>query len=147
MAAAKTSSSRKRGSSGSGSRKSGSSSRKPSGSRSSTSSSRGRASPERHTTSMATGTVATMAKKAKTPLIAGGAAVAGLASGAALKARSGGRQKVLGVSMPKPNGLLKSSGLKFDPDTLTRAAKQAGLWGRRVEHVATEVEHARKKVK
>jgi len=138
MAQTKSSSSRKRSSAGSSPKRS-----TASGTRKSTTS-RARKNAAQNG---AVGTVTTLAKKAKTPLIAGGAAVAGLAGGAALKSVSSGRRKVLGISMPKPNGLLKSNGIKLDPDTLTKAAKSAGLWGRRVEHVATEIEHARKKVK
>src|SRR5215208_6771958 len=51
--------------------------------------------------------IAGAVKKAKTPLIAGGAAIAGLAGAAALNARSS-RRKVLGVKMPRGDGLKKA---------------------------------------
>jgi len=101
--------------------------------------------------------VATVAQKAKTPLIAGGAALAGLAgAGVAgvLAARSGRRRKVLGISMPKRNGLSmaklgklavpKRNGFKTDAQKIAGAvsdsAKRADDFGQRVSKVARTVQ-------
>jgi hypothetical protein len=67
-----------------------------------------------------TGTVGTAAKKAKAPLVAGGAAAAGLAAGTVLssKLRAHRRPHVLGLPMPRGSEL-KSS---------VRQAARAGRW-------------------
>jgi hypothetical protein len=92
--------------------------------------------------------VATAAQKAKLPLIAGGAAVAGLAGAAVLAAsRSGKRRKVLGVSMPKANGISmpKLNGFKSDArkvaSAVTDAAKRADDFGQRVSRVASGIQN------
>jgi hypothetical protein len=92
--------------------------------------------------------VATAAQKAKVPLVAGGAAVAGLAGAAVIAAaRSGRRRKVLGVSMPKRNGfsMPKRNGFKSDARKLTSAvtdaAKRADQFGQRVSRVASGVQN------
>lgn len=75
-------------------------------------------------------------QKAKLPLLAGGAAAAGVA-GAVLATRSGGKRKVLGVSMPKKNG--------FKPDAqkmtkaVTDAARRADSFGQGVSRIASSV--------
>jgi hypothetical protein len=90
------------------------------------------------------------------PLIAGGAALAGLAGAAvvAVASRSGRRKKVLGVklpkrgggvSLPKPNvSLPKRNGFKDDArrvaSAVTDAAKRADRFGQRVSKVATSVQ-------
>lgn len=75
-------------------------------------------------------------QKAKLPLLAGGAAVAGVA-GAVLASKSGGKRKVLGVSMPKKNGF------KPDPRKMTKAvadaATRADSFGQRVSRIASSV--------
>ena len=109
--------------------------------------------------------VAGFAKKAKLPLIAGGAAIAGLAGGVALNARSR-RRTVLGVKMPSGNQLKKVdtekitgavSGAakrvkmpsgnqlgKVDTEKITGAvsdaAKRADRWGQRVSSAAKSVQ-------
>ena len=80
-----------------------------------------------------------MAQKAKVPLVAGGAAVAGLAGAAVLASRSGRRRKVLGIPMPKRNGL-KNDARKI-AGAVTDAAKRADLFGQRVSRVATGVQN------
>jgi hypothetical protein len=67
-----------------------------------------------------TGTVGTAAKKAKAPLVAGGAAAAGLAAGTILssKLRAHRRPHVLGLPMPRGSEL--KSGV--------RQAARAGQW-------------------
>ena len=92
--------------------------------------------------------VAGAVKKAKTPLLAGGAAIAGLAGAAALNARSS-RRKVLGVKMPRADGLKKAmpkaSGLKkVDArnvaGTVTDAAMRTDRFAKRVSSVANGVQ-------
>jgi hypothetical protein len=82
--------------------------------------------------------VAAFAKKAKTPLLAGGAALAGVAGTALVTARSRRRRKVLGVSLPK------SSGLTVDAKKITQAiadsAKRADHFGQRMSRVANGVQ-------
>lgn len=101
----------------------------------------------------AAGGIATVARKAKVPLLASGAALAGVA-GAVVATRSGKRRKVLGVSMPKRNGFKvipkrsglkvpKRSGIKADATKLTGAvtdaAERADVFGQRVSRVASSV--------
>jgi len=82
--------------------------------------------------------VATFAKKAKTPLLTGGAALAGVAGAAVLTARSRRRRKVLGVSLPKRNGL-KVDAQKVT-EAITDAAKRADRIGQRVSRVSNSVQ-------
>jgi hypothetical protein len=98
--------------------------------------------------------IATVAKKAKVPLLASGAALAGVA-GAVIATRSGKRRKVMGISMPKRNGvkvmpkrsgfkgLPKRSGFKADATkvtgAVTDAAQRAEVFGQRVTRVAGSV--------
>jgi len=101
--------------------------------------------------------VTTAAQKAKTPLIAGGAALAGLAGAGVvgvLAARSNRRRKVLGIPMPKRNGLsmpklakfavAKRNGFKSDARKVAGAvsdsAKRADEVGQRVSKVARTVQ-------
>jgi hypothetical protein len=81
----------------------------------------------------------TTAKKAKTPLIAGGAAVAGMAGGFALAANSRrtGRRTLLGVSMPKPGSVVEAT------RNLASGAENVGTLGRNVGQLATEVRRMR----
>jgi hypothetical protein len=86
-------------------------------------------------------------QKVKVPLIAGGAAAAGIA-GAVLASRSGGRRKVLGVSMPKRSKvhLPKKNGFKPDARKMTKAvtgaAKRADDFGQGVSRIASSVKKA-----
>jgi methyl-accepting chemotaxis protein len=88
------------------------------------------------------------------PLIAGGAALAGLAGAAVIAAtsRSGRRKKVLGVKLPKQSGLSLPSislpnrnGFKGDAQKIasavTDAAKRADNFGQSVSKVATSVQN------
>ncbi|MFL5901821.1 MAG: hypothetical protein ACJ75S_11570 [Solirubrobacterales bacterium] len=93
----------------------------------------------------ATGVVP-LAQKAKVPLVASGAALAGVA-GAIVATRSGRRHKVLGVSMPKSGiSLPKTNGMKPDARKVTtavvEAAKQADRFGQGVSRVASSVRGA-----
>jgi hypothetical protein len=84
--------------------------------------------------------------KAKLPLLAGGAAVAGVA-GAVLASKTGGRRKVLGVSVPKRSKLSlplpKKNGFKPDArkvtSAVTDAAKRADDFGQGVSRIASSV--------
>jgi len=89
--------------------------------------------------------VGPIVQKAKLPLLAGGAAVAGVA-GAVLASKSGGRKKVLGMSVPKRSkslGLPKRNGLKSDARKVTGAvadaAKRADDFGQGVSRIASSV--------
>jgi len=83
-------------------------------------------------------------QKAKLPLLAGGAAVAGVA-GAIIASKSGGRRKVLGVSVPKHSklSLPKKNGFKSDArkvtGAVTDAAKRADDFGQGVSRIASSV--------
>jgi hypothetical protein len=81
-----------------------------------------------------------LAEKAKTPLLMGGAALAGVAGATMLSARSRRRHKGLGVPLPKRKGL------KVDAQKMTEAiadaAKRADRIGQRVSHVANGVQAA-----
>ena len=90
--------------------------------------------------------VAGFARKARTPLLTGGAAVAGVAGAVVLSNRSGRRRKVLGVPLPKRKDLPlpKRNGLKVDPqkitEAITDAAKRADRMSQRVSRVASGVQ-------
>lgn len=85
-------------------------------------------------------------QKVKLPLLAGGAAAAGVA-GAVLASRSGHKQrKVLGVSVPKRSklSLPKRNGLKPDARKVSRAvadaARRADNIGQGVSKIASSVQ-------
>lgn len=82
--------------------------------------------------------VAGFVKKAKVPLIAGGAAIAGLAGGVALNARSR-RRTVLGAKMPSGNQLKRVDTEKIT-GALSDAARRADRLGQRVSSVAKSVQ-------
>jgi hypothetical protein len=94
------------------------------------------------------GKVAELASKAKTPLLAGGAALAGVAGGVALKSRNQGRRpigKLKSVSLPKS---LKNVDLgKLDVKSLTDAARTVRSIGEQVGDVADAADKTRKKHK
>jgi len=100
---------------------------------------------------------AEVARKAKAPLVATGAAAAGVAGAVVLSRTGGKRHKVLGVSVPKrsklslPNKkalpkvhLPKRNGLRGDArkvaGAVTDAAKRADQFGQRVSSVASSVQ-------
>jgi hypothetical protein len=89
------------------------------------------------------GKVAQFASKAKAPLLAGGAALAGIAGGVALKSRNDSRRPLnalKSVSMPKS---LKN----IDLDQMIEAGRQARKLGEQVGDVADTAAKARKKLK
>jgi hypothetical protein len=91
--------------------------------------------------------VAGAASRAKTPLIAGGTALAGAAVGAAVKDRlnSGGSKhplkRIRGSSLGKPGAALR----RVDLDTVKSVADRMSAYGRQASDVAEAVEKTRKK--
>jgi hypothetical protein len=89
-----------------------------------------------------------VASKAKGPLLAGGAALAGVAGGVALKSRNQNRRpigRLKSVSLPKS---LKNVDIgKVDLDGLMDAAKRVRSIGEQVGDVADAAEKTRKKHK
>jgi hypothetical protein len=85
----------------------------------------------------AAGEITTGARKAKVPLLASGAALAGAAA-AVLTARSRKRRKVLGIAIPKRNGF-KTDARKL-VGTVTDAAKRADDLGQRMSRIADSVQ-------
>jgi hypothetical protein len=87
--------------------------------------------------------VAGFVKKAKTPLIAGGAAIAGiagLAGAVALNNARSRRRKVLGVTMPRGKELKNLDARKI-AGAVTDKAKRADRFGQRVSSVASSVQN------
>src|ERR1043166_9469216 len=74
-------------------------------------------------------TVGRAASKAKVPLLAGGAALAGAAGGIALGAHQARRHQGIGK--------------KVKPDNLAKAAKRVGAFGAQMGHFANELQLAR----
>jgi len=66
------------------------------------------------------------ASKAKIPLIAGGAALVGAASGAAIAAARSRGSKVLGVPMPKTKVKIRTKDLARTADRVASAGEQIG---------------------
>jgi hypothetical protein len=100
--------------------------------------------------------VGSAAQKAKTPALAGAAAVAGLAGGLALASRAGGPRRVMGVPIPgtrKPLVQVKGpivklkrprgAGAKGASRDLVKAAGEIGNAGRQVGELVTEVQGVR----
>jgi hypothetical protein len=80
------------------------------------------------------------ASKAKTPLLAGSAALAGAAGGmaiGAMRSRQSHSRKVLGVKVPRPKRV------KVRSRDVATAAKELGTFGQHVGELATELRHAR----
>ena len=91
--------------------------------------------------------VGQMASKARTPLIAGGMALAGVAAGAVVRSRvtaSRSRNplaRVRGISMPTPKIELN----KLDLDQLKSAAERVSAYGQQASDIVAAVEKTRKK--
>jgi hypothetical protein len=81
--------------------------------------------------------VGSAASKAKVPLMAGGAALAGLAGGVAIGARSMRRRKVLGIPVPR-RSVLKSS-----TKNLAHAAENVGKAAGQMGELTSEVRRTR----
>jgi len=91
-------------------------------------------------------TVAEAASKAKTPLIAGGAAVAGAVGGVLVKNRidasRGPMQKLRRVSLPTPSRALTR---KIDLGTVKSTAERVGSLSQQAADIAAAAEKTRKK--
>jgi hypothetical protein len=75
--------------------------------------------------------------KAKVPLLAGGAALIGVAGGAAMTAGKSGR-KVMGVPLPQ------GKRVKIRSKDLRKAAKEVGSFGQQVGELTSELQRIRK---
>ena len=87
-------------------------------------------------------TVADAASKAKTPLIAGGTALAGVAAGALIKSLAGGNGK--SRSPLKKLGRMKPAA-NIDLDTIKTVADRVTAYGQQASDIADAVEKTRKK--
>jgi hypothetical protein len=82
-------------------------------------------------------TVGKAASKAKTPLVAGGAAVLGAAGGLALGARQARRRRGISVTVPRrPQVKVKSR-------DIAKAAKEVGSFGTQMGRLASEIQQTR----
>jgi len=92
-----------------------------------------------------------VASKAKTPLLAGGAALAGLAGGIAMNRRNSSKNPLRKMSAPSLPKALKEIDLskvdlsKVDFDKITDAAHRVRSFGEQVGEVADAAEKTRKK--
>lgn len=95
--------------------------------------------------------VAEAASKAKTPLIAGGTALAGAAAGAVLRDRLATKRsknplkRLRGVSMPRPASKMDLG--KLDLNTVKSMADRVSAYGQRASDIAAAVEQTRNKRK
>jgi hypothetical protein len=87
--------------------------------------------------------ISSIASKAKTPAMVGGAALAGLAGGIAVS-RNGSHRKVLGVPMPGRPNTGKAMGKAAT--ALGSAAKEIGKTGYQVGQLTSEVRRVRERV-
>jgi hypothetical protein len=98
--------------------------------------------------------VSTAVSKAKTPLLVGGAAIAGVVGGAALKDRMPGNRsnglakRFKGMSMPNPTKNVDLGKLtNIDFDKVASTAQKVGNYGRQVDEVASAVKRASESAK
>jgi hypothetical protein len=91
--------------------------------------------------------VAQVASKAKTPLLATGAVLAGVAGALAMRGRNKTRNPLKKMSAPSVPKGVSDSIKKIDLDSLTSAAQRVGKIGQQVGDVADAAEKARKKHK
>jgi hypothetical protein len=90
--------------------------------------------------------VGDLASKAKTPLVAGGAALAGIAGGVALKNRTENRRPIGKLKTRSLPSALRNLDLsKVDLDALTDAARRVRSLGEQVGDVADAADKTRKK--
>lgn len=90
-----------------------------------------------HTAKDAGGAVGKAASKAKLPLVAGGAALAGAVGGMAVGAHQARRHKVLAGAMAR------RPMVKVNSRDLAGAAKQVGTFGAQMGRLASELQQAR----
>jgi len=81
-----------------------------------------------------------VAGRAKKPLIVGGAAVAGVAGGLAVRRRTGGRRRspLDGLSLPMRDG-------KLDFDAIASGAQRISEIGQQIGELASAADRAKKK--
>jgi hypothetical protein len=98
--------------------------------------------------------VAAAAGKLKTPILVGGAALAGVVGGTAIRNRiTSTRSRGLGarlknVSLPKPRkGVDLDALTKLDFDKIAAAAERVGTYGRQIDEVAGAVRRASESAK
>lgn len=100
-------------------------------------------------TKVAGSAVSNAASKAKTPLIAGGTALAGAAAGAVIKSKLGAKRsknplkRLGGVSVPRPKGKLDLG--KVDLKSVKSAAERVSAYGQQASDIAAAVEKTQKK--
>jgi hypothetical protein len=82
--------------------------------------------------------VASFAKKARGPLLTGGAGVAGVAAAVAVTARSKRRRKVLGITLPRRKDLRVDA--QKVTETIAEAARRADRFGQNMSRVASGVQ-------
>lgn len=82
-------------------------------------------------------TVGKVASKAKVPLVAGGAAIAGAAGGMALAASKKGRKSGIGKA------IARRPKVKVSGQDMAKAAKEVGNFSAQVGELATELQRAR----
>ncbi len=87
----------------------------------------------------ATGKATSAVGKAKVPLLAGGAALAGAAGGLALGARGVRRGKGIAKALPRRPQMK----MKVSSKDLASAAKDVGSFGAQLGHLANELQQAR----
>jgi len=96
-----------------------------------------------------TGALAGATRKARGPVIAGGATAAAVAGGALLKRQlTPKRRKVLGVRVPRPhlNGLVPSGGLDLKPigKRVSKAGKRVVTTSQQLSKLSDDVERVGK---
>jgi hypothetical protein len=91
-------------------------------------------------------TVSAVASKAKTPLVAGGAALVGLAGGVAIS-RNGSGKKLLGMRMPQiGGGDSTKKAMEGAAKAFGTAAKEIGKAGYQAGQLTSEVRRVRERV-
>lgn len=119
-----------------------------SGSQRTSAGTRGRQTSQNGAVAKAGGKVAELASKAKTPLVAGGAALAGIAGGVALKSRNDSRRPLHALrSVHLPKSVKNMDLSKVDVDKLMNTARQVRSFGEQVGDVVDAAEKTRKKHK
>ena len=119
-----------------------------SGSRRTSAGTRGRQTSQNGAVAKAGGKVAELASKAKTPLVAGGAALAGIAGGVALKSRNDSRRPLHALrSVHLPKSVKNMDLSKVDVDKVMKTARQVRSIGEQVGDVVDAAEKTRKKHK
>lgn len=151
----KSSESRKTSASGSGSRPQGSgrsaASKRPSSKRNRSNGASSRAKRAGTGGGRSRSAVAEAASRAKTPLVAGGTALIGVAAGAALRGRRDNRnsknplRRLRGAAIPK--SVRNADFSKIDLDTVKKAAERVSAYGQQASDIAVAVEKTRKKNK